>query len=48
MNSYQILVSGYFRGYITSQLITVQADSIDDAYERAEQESYLDGAESVR
>ena len=44
MKEYQILVSGYRNGYLTTELIKVDGLSIEDAAFKAEQKSSLDGA----
>lgn len=47
MKNYQILVSGYLNGYITSELITVNSDSLENAACIAESISKLDGASAI-
>ena len=44
MKEYQILVAGYRNGYLTTELIKVEATSLEDAALKAEQQSSLDGA----
>lgn len=44
MKEYQILVSGYRNGYLTTELIIVYGASLEDAAIQAEQKSSLDGA----
>jgi hypothetical protein len=44
MKEYQILVSGYRNGYLTTELIKIDGLSIEDAAFNAEQKSSLDGA----
>jgi hypothetical protein len=44
MKKYQILVSGYSHGYLTTELLTVYATSLFDAATEAEKTSTLDGA----
>jgi hypothetical protein len=44
MKNYQILVSGYRDGYLTSELINVESNTIEEAGLIAENKSYLDGA----
>lgn len=41
---YQVLIAGYRNGYLTTELITVEAHSFDEAVIIAEQISTLDGA----
>jgi len=41
---YQIVVAGYNNGYLTTELIKVNASNLDDAILKAEQKSFLDGA----
>jgi hypothetical protein len=44
MENYQILISGYRNGYLTTELIKVQAQTIEEAIFLAENKSTLDGA----
>jgi hypothetical protein len=44
MKTYKILVAGYRNGYLTTELIKVEANSLEDAVIQAEQKSSLDGA----
>jgi len=44
MKTFQILVSGYCNGYLTTELIKVESDSLENAALLAEQKSSLDGA----
>jgi hypothetical protein len=44
MKEYQILVAGYKNGYLTTELIKIEAVSIEDAAIKAEEKSALDGA----
>lgn len=44
MKEYQILISGYKNGYLTTELIKIEGISFEDAAIKAEQKSYLDGA----
>jgi len=44
MENYQILISGYHNGYLTTELIKVQAQTIEEAIFLAENKSTLDGA----
>ena len=44
METYQILIAGYRDGYLKTELISVEAESIEDAALIAEQKSSLDGA----
>ena len=44
METYQILVSGYRNGYLTTELINTLANSFEEAILIAENKSSLDGA----
>jgi hypothetical protein len=44
MENYQILISGYRNGYLTTELIKVQAQTFEEAIFLAENKSTLDGA----
>ena len=44
MKTYQILISGYTNGYLTSELIKVEAFTLEEAALIAENKSSLDGA----
>lgn len=44
IKEFQILVTGYRNGYLTTELIKVDGYSIEDAAIKAEHKSSLDGA----
>lgn len=44
MENYQILISGYLNGYLTTELIKVEATTFEEAVFLAENKSNLDGA----
>jgi hypothetical protein len=47
MKNYQILISGYRNGYLTTEIVNVRALTLEQAEKLAEKKSYLDGASAV-